>query len=127
MKQLNLQNEPIVRNRNFLLKMYLSDRINNAKRWIDYLDCSVSFARQLDKKTKILDILDLVKKPFYATLQFNFENGRENVIRYCMSVTDYRTNKPSGIERFAWMICPNSEHNLTEIIDIYKRVFKKNI
>ena len=117
--QINLSDMPVDANRNFLRALYTANDLQDARRWFDKLDSSVSSSRQRDPDMSLDEFLGLMTNRFNIVLQIG--SPIEEEIRYSASSLGER------VERFAWTECPFTDHNYNIVSGLFNESYGRNI
>ena len=115
---INLNDRPIEANKDFLRALYGAEYLQDARRWFDKLDTSVSWSRQRDTDMTLDKFLGSMTDKFHIVLQSGhpFDD-----IRYCASSMGERP------EIFAWVECPYNEHNYGIVSNLFNHVYRQEL
>ncbi len=115
--QINLNHKNSEENKFFLKGLYNSNDLSGVDKWFDKLENSIR--REPDKDMSLDAFLGLINNALIA-LQIGSPTPDE--IRYMARATD-----TSGIERFAWLICPLTEQNYLAVARLFQKSYKQDI
>ena len=118
--QLNLNSEPLTRNKEFLLKLF-ELQLDNAEYHFDILDCSVSFRRQHDPLMTVEKFSSLLQRKMEVILQVGSPCCDE--IRYGIRLQATGEN----FERFVFVDMSLTARNFEQVNATFREVFKREI
>ncbi len=116
-QQLGFDEKPLEQNKDFMTKLFTS-QIENAFMWFDKLDCTVSFARQLEPDMSLENFLNGLGQNSFIKLQIG--TPIPDVIKFCAFYTSFSN---PNIEHFAWFECPLTQKTFNIVNDLYKAAY----
>ena len=117
--QINLNDRSVEANKDFLRALYGAEDLQNARRWFDKLDISVSLSRQRDTDMSLDKFLDSMTGNFHIMLQTG--QPIEDEIIYCASSIGDKT------EKFAWVECPYTGHNYGIVSRLFNQFYGQEL
>ena len=134
---LNIEKESTKKISEFMKTLFEAD-IPGSWYWFDKLDCSVSFARQLDKQMTYKKFIRNIRKNRFVRFAINRKEHPpddlfKNVNVICLYIAFVRLPGSKHVERMAWHCTPIDsiyfrEHpNYKKIDEIFKKTFKTDM
>lgn len=123
-KQINLDNEPVRRNRKFMRRLFLSEI--GGKYWFEKLGPPDFIHRQLDNDMTLEKYITNLRKGSMIgirTLGDQYKLGKEEFIEFMAS--DVYLIDSLNINRFAFWEVPLIEENYNQMAKIFKSVYGK--
>lgn len=118
--QINLADRPVGQNRAFLKALYETKDLENARKWFDQLDCSVSMVRETDSEMTLDKYLGLMTHQFHVILQIG--SPLPDLIRYSASGYDCH-----NVNRFAWLECHFNPRNYDLVSRLFNLLYQQDL
>jgi len=117
LKQINLNDEPLTKNIEFMRLLFRANIPEAFKRFAKITPEHLS--EQTDHEMDLEKFTSSIKQPFHMILQLGAPKPE-------MIIFGASFNETPCLDRLAWFICPYNENNVREIRKLFKKVYKRS-